>query len=84
MIQLWLFATPWTVALQAPLSMGILQARILEWVPMPSSRGSSRPRDRTGVSLRLLHWQAGPLSLVPAGKKVELNNFVMGNRKFPL
>ena len=33
-----LFATPWTVALQAPLSMGILQARILEWVAMPSSR----------------------------------------------
>ena len=26
---------------QAPLSMGILQARILEWVAMPSSRGSS-------------------------------------------
>ena len=32
------FVTPWTVALQAPLSMGILQARILEWVAMPSSR----------------------------------------------
>ena len=28
----------------------ILQARILEWVAMPSSRGSSRPRDRTHVS----------------------------------
>ena len=27
-----LFATPWTVAHQAPLPMGILQARILEWV----------------------------------------------------
>ena len=24
---------------------GILQARMLEWVPLPSSRGSSRPRD---------------------------------------
>ena len=24
---------------------GILQARILEWVAMPSSKGSSRPRD---------------------------------------
>ena len=24
---------------------GILQARILEWVAMPSSRGSSRPKD---------------------------------------
>ena len=29
---------------------GILQARILEWVVMPSSKGSSRPRDQTHVS----------------------------------
>ena len=29
---------------------GILQARILEWVATPSSRGSSQPRDRTHVS----------------------------------
>jgi len=29
---------------------GVLQARILEWVAMPSSRGSSQPRDRTCVS----------------------------------
>ena len=29
---------------------GILQARILEWVAVPSSRGSSRPRDGTRVS----------------------------------
>ena len=28
-------ATPWTIALQAPLSMGILQAKILEWVASP-------------------------------------------------
>ena len=41
-------ATPWIVACQAPLSMGILQARILEWVAMPP-RGSSQPRDQTQV-----------------------------------
>ena len=35
---------------QVPLSTGILQARILEWVAMPSSRGSSQPRDQTCVS----------------------------------
>ena len=29
---------------------GILQARILEWVTMPSSRGSSQPRGQTWVS----------------------------------
>ena len=31
---------------------GILQARILEWVAISFSRGSSRPRDQTWVS----HW----------------------------
>ena len=45
-----LSATPWTVACQDPLSMGIHQTRILEWVAMSSSRGSSQPRDRTQVS----------------------------------
>ena len=44
------FATPWTAARQAPLSVGILQARILEWVAMSSSRESSQPRSRTQVS----------------------------------
>ena len=29
---------------------GILQARILAWVAVPVSRGSSQPRNRTGVS----------------------------------
>jgi len=33
---------------------GILQARILEWVAFPFSRGSSRPRDQTQVC-----WIAG-------------------------
>ena len=46
----WLFATPWTAAHQAPLSMEIVQTRILEWVVIPSSRGSSQPRGQTQVS----------------------------------
>ena len=29
---------------------GILQARILKWVSMPSSRGFSKPRDQTYIS----------------------------------
>ena len=29
---------------------GISQARILEWVAIPFTRGSSQPRDRTHVS----------------------------------
>ena len=44
-----------------------LQARILEGVAMPSSRGSSRPRDGTLVSC-FLRWQAGSLPLAPPGK----------------
>ena len=38
--------TPWTEAS----IHGILQARVLEWVAIPFSRGSSRPRDGTQVS----------------------------------
>ena len=56
---------------------GILQARILEWVSVPSSRGSSQPRDRTQVyhiaswilyqlsykgNPRILEWVAYPFS----------------------
>ena len=44
------FATPWTVARQASFVHGILQARVLEWVAIPFSRGSSLPRDQTHVS----------------------------------
>ena len=45
-----LFVTPQTVAHQAPLSMGFLQARILEWIVISFSKGSSQHRDRTQVS----------------------------------
>ena len=51
----WFFLTLWTVASQAPLSIRIFQARILEWIAMPSSRGSSWPRDQTCNLLWLLH-----------------------------
>ena len=43
-------ATSWTVAHQALLSMGFPMARILEWVAISFSRGSSRPSDQTHVS----------------------------------
>ena len=45
-----LFATPWTVACQASLSVGFPRQEILEWVAISFSRGSSRPRDWTCVS----------------------------------
>ena len=40
------FETPWTVSLVHEIS----QTRILEWVAVSSSRGSSRPRDWTHIS----------------------------------
>ena len=43
----WLFSTLWSVAHQASLSIGIFQARILEWVAVLSFRESSWPRIRT-------------------------------------
>ena len=48
--QLCLIFNIWTAVLQASLAMGILQTRILEWVAMTSSKGSSRPRDQTCIS----------------------------------
>ena len=39
------FVTPWTVAYPAPPSIEFFQARVLEWVAISSSRGSSLPRD---------------------------------------
>ena len=43
-----LFAIPWTVAYHVPPCIhGIFQARILEWVAISFSRGSSQPRDWT-------------------------------------
>ena len=54
------FATPWTVAHQAPLSVWILQARILERVAISFSRESSQPRQQTCGSCIgrwiLSHW----------------------------
>ena len=50
---------------------GILQARILEWSAMPSSRGPSQPRDRTHISYVSLHWQADSLPSELQGGETE-------------
>ena len=53
---------------------GILQARILEWVAIPFSRGSSQPRDQTqafriaGIKPRPSALQANSLPAEPPGK----------------
>ena len=47
---------------------GILQARMLEWAVMPSSRGSSRTQGSNLCLLCLLYWQVGSLPPEPPGK----------------
>ena len=56
--------TPWTVAHQAPLPMGILQARILEWVAMPSPGDLPNP----GIETRYPSLQVESLPSEPPGK----------------
>ena len=58
------FATLWTLARQTPLSKGILQARILEQVAMPSPRGSFQP----GIKPRSPTLQVNSLPSGPPGK----------------
>ena len=65
------FATSWTVAHQTPLSIGILQARILEWVAMSSSEGTylnlikaiyNKPTENiilNGEKLKAFHLKSG-------------------------
>ena len=48
--RVWLLATPWTAAHQAPPSMGFSRQEYWNGLPFPSSRRSSWPRDQTQVS----------------------------------
>ena len=78
-----LFVTLWIIAFQGPLCMRILQARISEWVAIPSSRRFFLTEGLNSHLLHLhcrrvlyllsyqghsLHQQVGSLALVPAGK----------------
>ena len=47
---------------------GILQAKILAWVTMPSLQGIFPTQGSNPRLLHLLHWQAGSLPLAPHGK----------------
>ena len=68
-----LCATLWTAAHQAPLSTGILQARILKWVTMPSPPGDLPDPGIEAASLMSnLRWQVGSLPLAPHTKILKL------------
>ena len=53
---------------------GILQARILEWIAISFSRGSSRPRNRTWVSSI-----GGKLFVIWASRETTIHHRVSGN-----
>ena len=57
-----LFVTPWTVAHQAPLSMGFSRQEHWSRLLFPL------PGDLNPARLHLLHWQAVSLSLAPPVK----------------
>ena len=59
-----LFTILWNVALQAALSMGIIQARILEWVALPSF-------PKLGIKAKSPTLQANSLPSEPPGKPKE-------------
>ena len=67
-----LFVTPWTACHQAPLSMGILQARILECVLCPSPGNLPNP----GIKPRSPALQADSL---PTGPPRKPKNTGMGS-----
>ena len=74
-------ATLWTVAQQAPLSMGFFQTRTLEWIAISFSRGSSWPRNWTQVSCIagrfFTNWASG-LSQILNGPDLILHLHVTG------
>ena len=58
------FATPWTVAYQAPLSMGFSRQKC--WSELPFPFPGDLPTQGSNPSL--LHWQADSLPSEPPGK----------------
>ena len=67
-------ATPWTAARQAPLSMGVLQTRVLEWVACPPPGNLPNP----GIKPRSPALQADSLPSEAPGKLV---NYISVNNR---
>ena len=66
----WLFETPWTVACQAPLSMGFSRQEYWGVFPGPPPGDLPHPGIKP-ESLCLLHWQMGSLPLAPPGEPLK-------------
>ena len=65
----YVFVTQWTVAHQAPLSMGFPRQEYWSELPFPTPADLPDPRiEHSSLSSCLLHWQADSLPLAPPGK----------------
>ena len=62
------FATPWTVALQDPVSMEFSRQENWSGLPFPSPGDIPKTAIKP-MSFSLLHWQVGSLPLAPPGKQ---------------
>ena len=69
-----LFGTPWTIARQAPLSIGFSRQEYWSGLPCPSSGDLADLGIEPVVLKYLLHWQVGylPLSSVQSLRRVQL------------
>ena len=74
--RVWLFATPWTVARQAPLSMGFSWQEYWSGLPFPPPGGSSWPRDQTCTSALA----GGFLTADPRGKPKQYSTSLETNQ----
>ena len=59
---------PWTVAYQAPLSLGLSKQEHWSGLPFPLLQGIFPTQGRNPSRLRILHWQEDSLPLAPPGK----------------
>ena len=68
-----LFVTSWTVACQAPLTMGFIWQEYWNGLPCPPAGDLLDPGTEPVSPMRcLLHWQVGSLPLAPPGKPKSL------------
>ena len=78
----WFFATLWTIACQAPLSMGFSRQEYWSGLPCPTPGDLPDPRIEPSL-LCLLHWQVGSLILAPSWVSVQFSHSVVSNSLWP-
>ena len=69
-----LYATLWTAARQAPLSMGLFRQEYWSGLPRPPTGNLFDPGIKPTSLKSNLHWQVGSLSLMPPGEPMKSRN----------